>query len=98
MSQHSVGRTIMINLPAELEWFSKNLPLDPWASENFIEPSFSAGRFTQTWFLSSRQRNQVLARTGGVRRVEGYFRPDSEFIFEGNKLSGLKLFHIPGRM
>ena len=29
MSQHSVGRTRMINLPAELGWISKHLPLGP---------------------------------------------------------------------
>ena len=29
MSQHSVGRTRNINLPAELGWISKNLPLGP---------------------------------------------------------------------
>ena len=36
--QHSVGRTRMMNLPAELEWISNNLR--PWASEQvFTDPS-----------------------------------------------------------
>ena len=39
MSQHSVGRTRMINLPAELGWISKNLPLGPRASgQVFTDP------------------------------------------------------------
>ena len=48
MSQHSVGRTRLINLPAELGWISKNLPrgprpsgcaLGPWAlGQVFTDP------------------------------------------------------------
>ena len=51
MSQHSVGRTRMINLPAELGWISKNLPLGPRPSGLGHRGRFllthprSAGRF-----------------------------------------------------
>ena len=53
VSQHSVGRTRMINLPAELGWISKNLPLGPWAVPSgfgswgrfLLTQPCSAGRF-----------------------------------------------------
>ena len=68
MSQHSVARTRMINLPAELGWISKNLPLSPrpsgcalalalclgpWGGFLMSHPR-SAGRFIPDhWILSS---------------------------------------------
>ena len=36
--KNSVGRTRMINLPAELGWISKNLPLGPWPSGCALGP------------------------------------------------------------
>ena len=51
MSQHSLRRTKLINLPAELRWFSKNLPLGPWPSglgpwaRFLLTQPRSAGRF-----------------------------------------------------
>ena len=38
--QHSVGTTRMINLPAELGWISKNLPLGPWAAPSGLWAGF----------------------------------------------------------
>ena len=42
VSEHSAGRTKIINLPGELGWISQNLPLSPWAVLSGIR---SLGRF-----------------------------------------------------
>ena len=39
--QHSVGRIRMINLPAELGWVSKNLPLSPQAAPSGLGQVFT---------------------------------------------------------
>ena len=45
VSQPSVGRTRMINLPAELGWISKTMTLGPWAASSGLEP---LGRYLLT--------------------------------------------------
>ena len=49
--QHSVGRTSMINLPAELGWISKNLPLGPRAAGRFL-----TDLQTQVWVMDLTRR------------------------------------------